>query len=156
MASFSKKVKIRHAGFTYSKQHEVMSPSGEVQNVWNRVHAFRGETVTLEVEQDYKLGLAEGAFWTSDYDPETGVPKDLEPEGEEADEFEEDEVEVDSASDAELEAFVKDNTIAVVLELADTPERAQRLLDAENRSTGNDPRKTLEAEIQRRLEEWKA
>jgi hypothetical protein len=49
--------------------------------------------------------------------------------------------------------FVKENTVADILELADSVDHAQKLLDAENMATGNDPRATLKAELDRRIAE---
>lgn len=155
MADFKKTVRIRHAGFTYNKIHQVLQPDGTTAKVWNRVMALRDEEVTLVVKQDYELGLAEGAFWTDDFHPKTGVPNDLVVDDEDTvfPTADDDDVSVDDASLEELTAFVKDNTVEDVLELADSKDRAAKLLEAENAATGNDPRKTLAAELERRIEE---
>lgn len=152
---FNKKVRIRHAGFTYHKEHDVIQPDGSTARVWNKVMALRDEEVNLVVKQDYDIGLREGAFWTDDYHPDTGVPNDLDIDDEDTvfPTADDDEISIDEASEEDLVEFVKESKVEEVLELADTKERAQKLLDAENMATGNDPRVTLEAELKRRIEE---
>lgn len=87
-------------------------------------HAFQGETLDLPAEEA-KRGDEIGAFRTDESDAATG---DFDPA---------------TASDEELAAwFDTKPTVQDVLDAAgDDPQRAQRLLDAENEASGNDPRK---------------
>lgn len=152
---FSKTVKVRHAGYTYLKQWDQILPStGELVRSWAPVIAMRDEEITLEFQGDYDRGIREGAFYTDDFEPDTGVPVGFNPVSGEIEEdwpeADEDEISVDDATDEELIEFVDKNNIANVLELADTPERAQRLLVAENGRTGADPRVSLVAELEKR------
>lgn len=154
---FSKTVKVRHAGFTYLKSYDQILPStGQLVESWSPVIAMRDEEIDLEFEGDYNRGMREGAFYTDDHDMETGVPKGFNPTTgvveEDWPEAEEDEISVDDATDEELMEFTQKNTIPDILELADTQERAQRLLVAENGRTGSDPRKSLVAELKSRAE----
>lgn len=156
MAAYKKKVKIRHAGFTYHKRANTIMPSGEIVAAFTPVTALRDEEITLEFEGDYQRGLEEDAFYTDDHHPVSGVPLAYLREVGEIDEDEdvdEDEVvDIDNATDEELMEFVNSSNIATVLEVADNPERARRLLQAEGSSTGHDPRKTLVEELERRVE----
>lgn len=152
---FSKTVKVRHAGFTYLKPfNQVLPSTGELVSSWSPVTAIRDEEITLEFQGDYDRGMLEGAFYTDEHDPETGVPKGFNPATgvveEDWPEAEADEITVDDATDQELIDFVDGHNIAEVLELADTAERAARLLTAENGRTGNDPRKSLVTELEKR------
>lgn len=154
---FSKTVKVRHAGYTYLKKYDQVLPStGELVRSWSPVIAMRDEEITLEFQGDYDRGIREDAFYTDDHDPESGVPLAfLQATGqieEDWPEAEPDEITVDDATDQELIDFVDKHNIAEVLELADTPERAQRLLTAENGRTGADPRVSLVAELEKRIE----
>ena len=158
MADFSKKVKVRHAGYTYLKPYDmILASTGELVSSWAPVIAVRDEEIELQFQGDYDRGMEAGAFYTDEYDPETGVPVGFNPVSGEVEEdwpeAETDEISVDEASDDELIEFVDKNNVQDVLELADTPERAQRLLTAENGRTGADPRKSLVAELEKRAAE---
>lgn len=155
MAKFSKKVRVRHAGFTYMQEFDQLQATGELTRGFAPVTAMRNEEITLDFEGDYNRGMREGAFYTDEHDPETGVPKGFNAQTglveEDWPEAESDEITVDDATDDELIEFVDNHNIEEVLEVADTPERAQRLKVAENGRTGADPRKSLIAELDRRI-----
>lgn len=140
------KYKIRHAGFTYFKEHDTVdSGTGQEVKVWTPVLALRGETVDVKKASDIKKGLDTDAFWLPEFHPITGVLH--EGEGEDASEVGGLQVQwssdIDTATDDELVDFVQRATVKEVVDAADTPARAQRLLDAEKSASGDDARKTV-------------
>lgn len=141
-------VKIRHAGFVYHKSQASIGPDGKKVTTWHPVMAQRGEVVDIEQESDLENGHNIGAFWTNDFDPETGVPKGF--VGPDSTTFSDAQVElsddvpdVDEATDLELAEWVQKSTVAQVEALATDPDKAARLLEAEEAASGRDPRKTL-------------
>jgi hypothetical protein len=118
---------IRIRFFTYNV--EVDHPSDPGEKMIMSQTAWRGETVDLN-DADVKRGEAIHAFVGSEpeeAESSAGVALDL-----------------DSASDAELAEWIENDkpTVQEVVDAADgDPELADRLLDAENSATGNDPRK---------------
>lgn len=85
--------------------------------------ACQGETVEL-ADEDAARGDADGAFITDEPEPVE----------------ESSAISIDS-TDEELVTFVGSANVSEVVAAATDPEMAKRLLDAENGSTGNDPRK---------------
>lgn len=133
--------KIKHVAFTYTIDSK--DPiSGDDIVVFRT--ALRNETVDVLKQADIDKGEKFGAFYS---DEELKAQKDQEPaavlqrelEGEE-----EAELDMDSASLEELEEYIieQEPTVDQVVALAaGDPDRAKRLLAAENAATGNDPRK---------------
>lgn len=149
-------VKIRHAGFIYHQKNKTIAQNGEKIESWNQVMAYRGNTVTLEQEDDYQRGLANDAFWTKDFEAEgsdySGAPKGLRLGAQFDDsqvEFSEDLPDVDNDSDEALALWVGEHTAAQVLDLATSPDRAARLAEAEENVTGRDPRKGLMTDLEK-------
>lgn len=141
-------MKIRHAGFVYHKSQSSVGTDGKKVKTWHPVMAHRGQTVEIEQESDLEKGHAEGAFWTNDYDPETGVPKgfigpDSTTFSDAQVELSEDIPDIDEATDVELAEWVQGATVAQIVEQATDPDKAARLLEAEETASGADARKTL-------------
>lgn len=125
-------VKVVALGFPYQREIE---QEGETRIV----HAYgrRGEEIEVN-DQDLARGRRLDAF--ADPDAED----DEAPDAIEAD--------VVDMSDDELDEWFQSQspTVSDVVEAAgDDPENAQRLLAAENRNTGNDPRSTLVEGLQK-------
>lgn len=144
-------VKIRHAGFVYNKKHKTIGTDGKSTTTWHPVMAQRGDVLNVDDihEADIEKGNEVGAFWTNDYDPETGVPKGF--EGPSSTKFTDADVELgddtpnmDEATDVDLADWVQNVTVKSVVALAaDNPDYAARLLEAEIAASGDDPRPTL-------------
>lgn len=145
---------IRHAGFVYHKPNVSIGPDGKKVTTWHPVMAYRNETVDIEQESDLAAGDAAGAFYTKDYYPKghdyEGVPRGLNlgladgqftdsdvPDGD-------DTPDILSESDEEIAAWVGRSSVAKVVEAAgEDPEKAAKLIEAEETASGGDPRKTL-------------
>lgn len=143
-------VKIRHAGFVYNKRHVSIGTDGKKVETWHPVMAQRNDVLdTKDIhEADLDHGEEIGAFWTSDYDPETGVPLGFNIQTgtftDAAVEMSDDVPDVDEATEVELAEWVQGATVKSVVELAgDNPDHAARLLEAEEAASGRDPRATL-------------
>lgn len=144
-------IKIRHAGWVYNKKHSSIDTNGKKVTTWHPVMAQRGEVLKVDDihEADFEKGHEDGAFWTNDYDPETGVPKGF--DGPSSTQFTDAEVELgddtpnmEEATDVDLVDWVQNVTVKAIVALAgDNPDYAARLLDAEIAASGDDPRPTL-------------
>lgn len=122
-----KKVTIKIRGFTFHK--EVENPAGDGTTTVSDF-ATQGQEVEVN-DADYKFGESIGAFVT-DKDESEGGDSDV--------------VSIADASDDELDVWLEEEapTVGDLLDLVgDDKESAQRVLDAEDRVTNGDPRKSL-------------
>lgn len=119
----AKEVTIKIRGFTYLKKvADPVNPDNETQV---SAIAWRGETVEVS-DADFEKGTALGAFVTGDEGEGGSAP-----------------FSVVDASDDELDAYLEEEgpNVGDTVALAEgDPESAQRLLDAENRVTEDEPR----------------
>lgn len=122
------KVKVKSRGYTY-RQHR---PHPTDPDVTILTTGFATHDQEIEVDEvDLEKGRRLGAFYGDD---EESVEEQL------------DGRDVVDLSDDELDEWFseKEPTVQEVIDASKgDPESAQRLLDAENRATGNEPRTTL-------------
>jgi hypothetical protein len=148
---------IRHLGFWYMVELEDRFHPGK--KVWIERSARQGETVDIPREEDIARGEELHAFVTEE--DEAAAKAAAEAEAEEAEEMRQSQLEaqspvttpdteeVDSVSemsDDELVAWIKEDkpTAHEVVDAAEgDPDLARRLLDAEDRATGGDSRKSV-------------
>lgn len=116
---------IAHKAFTYSVP--APHPTEPDKTILTERLARRGDTVDLD-DRDVKRGEEHGAFVPEGQVlPEIGAP-----------------VDTTVGSDDHLDDYVREHGVSEIVEHAGgDPTVARRLLDAENRVTGNDPRSTL-------------
>lgn len=132
-------VQIRHAQFTYFEEigSKVNKRTGEdVPDLATR-HAKYGEIVDISRDEDYQRGVAHGAF-------EDVVAEEQTEEAQE--EPEPETVPLDWERHDDLVEWIRDDkpTAKEVVSAAEgDPEKAQKLMDAENEASGSQPRKAV-------------
>lgn len=133
-------VQIKHAQFLYYVEGEkgVSKRTGdEVITLAPRI-AHRNDIVDIPRDEDIERGELHGAFYT-----EEDYAQEAAPEEEGAEEA----VEPTSEGQThdELVAWIRDEkpTAPQVVAAADSPEKAQALIDAETEASGGDPRKSV-------------
>lgn len=137
-------VRVKHAQFQYfveagpPKTHK--RTGDEVPNLGRRF-ASRGQIVDVPRDEDYDSGIASGAIEDVPASAESDEASDEEAAEEE---LTGEEVDIDSHDD--LVIWIRDDkptATAVIKAAGDDPDRARKLMDAENEASGSQPRKTV-------------
>lgn len=132
-------VQIRHAQFLYYVEGDtaVSKRTGEEITTLAPRIAQRNDIVDIPRQEDIERGEKFHAFYTEeDYEQEGAAEEGAEEESEPAS--------TDQSHD-DLVAWIRDDkpTAPQVVEAADSPEKAQALIDAETEASGGDPRKSV-------------
>jgi hypothetical protein len=130
---------VKVLGFTYAKKRESQYAPGTF--IVEHAFANRGDTIDFDSLDSIDKERADQHDVFYSKEEAKRIQDGLPPTSAAGPDQEEIVLGPDSSVD-DLAEWIKDDgpTVDEVLELADTPEMAQKLLEAENKATGNEPR----------------
>jgi hypothetical protein len=155
---------VKHGVFWYHAP-EVGIVNGEEKVLLVEKLAFHGQAVEINRQADLDRGELHGAFFTEEEGerilarqsgadiPEPVGGRDGEDEPREVSELDEDELVDWLMGTGEFDGRKKPNADEVVAAAGDDPELAGRLLDAEERAQGGQPRQGVEQGLNKVIEE---